>query len=105
MPQLKVRLRGEEILKLNLQEGKVYLAGRKEDCEIQLQADTGISREHFKISFENNSWALAVISKFGFVLRSGEKLQNLILDRATLFSVAPYEFEFDPKRFILHEQL
>lgn len=96
MPQLKVRLRGEEILKLNLQEGKVYLAGRKEDCEIQLQADTGISREHFKISFENNSWLLAVISKFGFVLRSGEKLQNLTLDRATLFSVAPYEFEFDP---------
>lgn len=95
MPQLKVRLRGEEILNLKLLEGKTYLAGRKEDCDIQMQADTGISREHFKISFEKNSWTLAVISKFGFVVRSGEKLQTLILDRPILFSVAPYEFEFD----------
>ena len=52
-------------------EGQTYLAGRKEDCDILLPADTGISREHFQISYENSQWKLAVVSKFGFILSGG----------------------------------
>lgn len=96
MAHLKVRLRGQQILEKKLEMGRSYLAGRKEDCDILLPADTGISREHFQISFENNCWHLSVVSKFGFVIIKGEKLQAIDLDQPTLFSVPPYEFEFDP---------
>ncbi len=96
MARLKVRLRGQQISETKLQEGKVYLAGRKEECDILLPADTGISREHFQISCENSQWRLSVVSKFGFVIVSGEKLQNIDLDGPRLFAVPPYEFEFDP---------
>ncbi len=95
MAHIKVRLRGEQIFETTLKEGKVYLAGRKEDCDFLLPADTGISREHFQISFENGTWSLSVVSKFGFIIYAGKKVQTLELKESALFAVPPYEFEFD----------
>ena len=101
MAHLKVRLRGQLVAEIDLHEGKTYLAGRKEDCDIVLPADTGISREHFQISFESSAWKLSVISKFGFILSNGEKLQILDLTGLLVFSVPPYEFEFDPAHAVV----
>ena len=47
MARLKVRLRGKTVYDVALTEDRSYVAGRKEDCDIVLQPEKGISREHF----------------------------------------------------------
>lgn len=94
MARLRVRLRGKTIYDINLTEDRSYVAGRKEDCDIVLQPEKGISREHFKVSFVDGRWGVEVVSRYGEVVHNGEQKQEFILDHGTQFSVAPYEFDF-----------
>lgn len=94
MARLKVRLRGKTVHDVALADDKSYIVGRKEDCDIVLAPEKGISREHFKISSQNGQWSLELVSKYGDVLANGEKVQELNLEHGQNFSVPPYEFEF-----------
>lgn len=94
MARLKVRLRGKTVVDLPLVETNQYVAGRKEDCDIVLQPEKGISREHFRLSFINGQWTVEVISRYGDVIVAGETQQSFTLDHGVQFSVPPYEFEF-----------
>lgn len=94
MARLKVKLRGKTVNDVPLSEEKSYTVGRKEDCDIVLQPEKGISREHFKISGQNGQWTLELVSKYGDVLINGEKIQDTALEHGQIFSVPPYEFEF-----------
>lgn len=94
MARLKVRLRGKTVYDVTLAEDRSYVAGRKEDCDIVLQAEKGISREHFKLSFAGGFWTGEVVSRYGDVIQNGEKVQNFQLDHGSIFSIPPYEFEF-----------
>ncbi len=94
MARLKVRLRGKTVNDLPLSEERQYMAGRKDDCDIVLQPEQGISREHFKISFNNGVWSVEVVSRYGDISVGGEKAQNFNLEHGQIFSVLPYEFEF-----------
>ncbi|MBO9667432.1 MAG: FHA domain-containing protein [Bdellovibrio sp.] len=93
MAHLIVRLRGKTIYNMPLEEGRSYVAGRKEDCDIVLQPEKGISREHFKISY-NGQWMLDVVSRYGEVIQNGEQVQQIALDHGSAFTVPPYEFDF-----------
>lgn len=103
MAQLRVRLRGKVVSEISLKEEKLYRAGRKEDCDILLQGEKGISREHFQMSFEQGQWKVMVLSKFGDVLWGGEKVQELILEDGHVFSVPPYEFELTSNEVLDHK--
>lgn len=94
MARLKVRLRGKTLSDIPLSEEKTYTAGRKEDADICLQGDKGISREHFKLSSNNGVWTVESISRFGEILIGGEKAENIPLEHGMTFAVPPYEFEF-----------
>lgn len=94
MARLKVRLRGKTVSELPLAEDRQYLAGRKDDCDIHLQSEKGISREHFRLSSVGGAWTVESLSRFGEVLAGGEKVANLTLEHGMMFSVPPYEFEF-----------
>ena len=94
MAHLIVRLRGKTVYNMPLEEGRTYVAGRKEDCDIVLQPEKGISREHFKIVSENGQWTLQVISRYGDVMVNGEPTQQVALDHGFTFSISPYEFDF-----------
>lgn len=94
MARLKVRLRGKTINDLPLVGDRQYIAGRKDDCDIVLQAEQGISREHFRLYSDNGFWSVEVMSRYGDVSVNGEKVQNFNLDDGQIFVVAPYEFEF-----------
>ena len=48
MPRLKISLRGAQISDIGLQLDREYIGGRKENCDIRLQAEKGISRERCK---------------------------------------------------------
>ncbi|UXR64969.1 FHA domain-containing protein [Bdellovibrio bacteriovorus] len=94
MALLRVRLRGKTVCEVNLSEDRSYVAGRKEDCDIVLQPEKGISREHFKVSFVNGSWTVEVVSRYGEVIYNGDQVQQFSLEHGSQFSVPPYEFDF-----------
>lgn len=94
MARLKVRLRGKAVSEIPLAEDRQYLAGRKDGCDIHLQGEKGISREHFRISCVNGTWTVETLSRFGELLLAGEKVGSLTLEHGMAFSVPPYEFEF-----------
>lgn len=94
MSLLRVRLRGTTVFEVNLAEDRSYVAGRKEDCDIVLQPEKGISREHFKISYNGSGWGVEVVSRYGEVIFNGEPQQHFELEHGHLFAVPPYEFEF-----------
>lgn len=95
MAKLKVKLRGKLVQEFALDENQSYIAGRKEDCDIVLSAEKGISREHFQLSPQNGVWFVNVISKYGEVLIGGTPIhESQQLEHGMSFSVPPYEFEF-----------
>lgn len=94
MARLKVRLRGKVISELPLAEDRQYIGGRKDDADIRLQGEKGISREHFRLSAQNGVWSVESLSRFGEVLLGGEKVQSMQLEHGHMFGVPPYEFEF-----------
>lgn len=94
MARFRVRLRGKTIYDLTLAEDRSYIIGRKDDCDIILQAEKGISREHLKLSFSNDIWVVDVISRYGDLFQNGEKTQQIKLRHGSAFAVPPYDFDF-----------
>lgn len=94
MSRLKVLLRGTTISELVLSTEKEYLGGRKEGCDIRLQAEKGISREHFKLKYVDGHWQIIAISRFGDVFSLGQKIEQMDLQHGQTFHIPPYDFTF-----------
>lgn len=93
MTHLKITLQGQIVKEIPLNPEREYLAGRAENCDIVLQGDKGISREHFKLAFEGGTWQLKILSRFGEMYSAGRKLQDSPLSPPTAFQLAQYNFE------------
>lgn len=87
-------LRGALISELELNQEKEYVGGRKDGCDIRLQAEKGISREHFKLRFADGRWQISAISRFGDVFSLGQKVESIDLQHGQSFQIPPYEFLF-----------
>lgn len=94
MARLKVLLRGAQISDIPLDANKEYLAGRKESCDIVLQPEKGISREHFKIKFQDGFWTIQSLSRFGEIYSGGQRVEKFNIEHGGSFQVPPYEFQF-----------
>ncbi len=92
MSRLKVILRGAQISDLNLSPEREYVGGRKESCDIRLQPEKGISREHFKLKFEEGRWILTSLSRFGEIFSLGQRVESTPLEHGQVFQIPPYEF-------------
>lgn len=91
--QLVVYLHGDEIQRLTLEPGQDYYAGRHSENPIQLSEHPGISRKHFKISYDGEHWLIEVLSKFGEISHLGERVGSLKIAGDSSFSLGPYEFQ------------
>lgn len=94
MARLKVMLRGATISEIGLQTEKEYIGGRKDGSDIRLQAEKGISREHFRLKFIDGRWTIQAISRFGDIFSMGQKIEQATLDHGQSFQIPPYEFQF-----------
>ena len=94
MSRLKVMLRGSLISEFALNPEKEYIGGRKEGSDIRLQAEKGISREHFKLKFLDGRWQIRAVSRFGDVFSLGQKVEQIDLQHGQTFQIPPYEFSF-----------
>ncbi len=93
MARLKVLLRGALISEIVLQNEKEYIGGRKEGSDIRLQAEKGISREHFKLKFSEGKWNIQAVSRFGDIFSLGQKVEQASLEHGQSFQIPPYEFQ------------
>lgn len=93
MARLKVLLRGAVISEVVLQNEKEYIGGRKEGSDIRLQAEKGISREHFKLKFSEGKWNIQAVSRFGDIFSMGQKIEQAVLEHGQSFQIPPYEFQ------------
>lgn len=93
MARLKVLLRGALISEVVLQNEKEYIGGRKEGSDIRLQAEKGISREHFKLKFADSKWTIQAVSRFGDIFSMGQKIEQATLEHGQSFQIPPYEFQ------------
>jgi len=94
MSRLKVVLRGTIVNEIELSPDKEYIGGRKEGCDIRLQPEKGISREHFKLKYTDGKWQIVAISRFGDVFSLGQKIEQADLQHGQSFHVPPYDFTF-----------
>ena len=94
MSRLKVSLRGALISELHLIPDKEYIGGRKEGSDIRLQAEKGISREHFRLKNVDGRWHLQSISRFGELYSLGQRVEDIILEHNQSFQIPPYEFQY-----------
>ena len=94
MSRLKVVLRGTIVNEIELSPDKEYIGGRKEGCDIRLQPEKGISREHFKLRNVDGKWQIVAISRFGDVFSLGQKIEQADLQHGQSFHVPPYDFTF-----------
>lgn len=93
MARLRVLLEKQQISELALQEGYACIVGRESDCTLVLTGDS-LSRQHFKIHFENGQWVLEKLSKYGKLIKNGETIQREVLTENDEFEVPPYQFLF-----------
>ena len=93
MVQLKVLRHGGEIQTLELMQDTEYLAGRSNSNQIPLMADAAISREHFKIYFEDGAWKIKTLSKFGNVRLNGRNINEHTFTEDSIFVLQDYSFE------------
>ena len=94
MPRLKISLRGAQISDIGLQVDREYIGGRKENCDIRLQAEKGISREHFKIKYDDGKWIVSSLSRFGEIYSQGQRVETFNLEHGITFQIPPYDFQF-----------
>jgi len=96
MLKLIVRLHGQLIQSLELSDpATTYWAGRSENCQIHLNSERGISRQHFKIHLKDGLWNLEVSSSYGNIKTGETTTKELILQEGTTFSLPPYEFNIE----------
>ncbi len=93
MSRLKVLLRGALISEIELNPEKEYIGGRKDGSDIRLQAEKGISREHFKLKMIEGRWNAQAISRFGEIFSLGQKIEEITLEHGQIFQIPPYEFQ------------
>ncbi len=89
---IKISRNGQHLQDFPLNEENIYKAGRKIDCNIVLEAENGISREHFLIKFADNKWQLESMSRFGDIYVHGEKIEKSELEVGSQWKVGNYEF-------------
>ncbi|MBC7754821.1 MAG: FHA domain-containing protein [Moraxellaceae bacterium] len=94
MSRLKVILRGAQISEIGLSPDREYIGGRKESCDIRLQPEKGISREHFSLKFEEGKWKVQSLSRFGEIFSLGQRVENITLEHNQNFQIPPYEFNY-----------
>jgi pSer/pThr/pTyr-binding forkhead associated (FHA) protein len=101
MLKLKVRLHGQNIQSLELADpATVYWAGRNESCQIPLKAESGLSRQHFKIFFKDDRWHLEVVSRYGQVQIGESSTRELELKEGVAFGLPPYDFSVESQQTI-----
>src|SRR5690348_9972518 len=95
MAVLQVFLDGKKIKELELHSDKEWIAGRASSSYILLEGEKGISRQHFKLTFENGAWTAQVLSRYGELYYEQKKTQKISFKDGSSFEAPPFKFIFN----------
>lgn len=88
----------------SVEPGTEYTVGRADNCDLVLEAERGISRQHLKVYHDGNSWVVEVLSRYGELYQGQQKVSKIQLKNGDRFDVPPYEFAFEDVASVLHEE-
>lgn len=94
MALLTIKKSGSLYIEIPLVEGKTYIAGRKPDCDIVLDSDKSVSREHLKLLVENQYLNVECISKLNNLISNNEPVVKVNITDGGQFTVGPFDFSF-----------
>lgn len=95
MKILKSKLQGQVLQEIELVDGSEYLIGRSPSCDLCLTESIEISRQHVKISQdENGEWVAQLVGRFGELFFNGQSTEQIILENSLSFHISPYDIEF-----------
>ena len=92
--KLIIKFFGKPIKELSLEEGREYLIGRSEDCDIPLFEDKSLSRRQIKISCSENLCRLESLSDKADLYFEGEKIQSLEVSQNSSLNLKNYSLNF-----------
>ncbi len=95
MAKITVKLNGQVIASVELENGTTYIAGRASDAQIVLPDQRGLSRHHLKFFQQDDVWICEALSKFVPIQVGAESVEVLELGQSTTFTVSPFEFSFE----------
>ena len=95
MAKLIVKQHGTELIRLELQPGQEYIAGRSADSQIPLPQQKGLSRQHLKFYYKDDHWVVECLSKFLLLQSGNDTCEVLELKSTTSFSFSVFEFQFE----------
>lgn len=90
--KLTVFQHSKQIQELELEPTHEYVIGRDSTCDIVIDGQRGISRQHAKLTFAENSWTVSLISKFGSLIIDGQTAEQIQLFDGAEFSIPPFRF-------------
>ncbi len=93
MAKLIIFKDNSELLTLELDPAKEYIAGRAADCDIILD-DVVFSRQHFKLFYSQNKWTVQSISKYSQLALNYRESDYFTLKDDDKFSTFSYVFAF-----------
>lgn len=93
MAKIIVYQKDNEIAVLQLVNGKEFSVGRSSDNDLCLNSEN-LSRQHFKIVFENNKWCVRLTARFGEIIYKNIPQKTFQLSSGETFAVTPYLFKF-----------
>lgn len=93
MAKLVIYKNQKELMTLELDPAKDYIAGRSPECDILLD-DVVFSRQHFKIFYAQNKWTVQSISKYSQLAINHRESDYFTLKGEDKFSTFSYEFYF-----------
>ena len=105
--KLRAKRQGQMIHEIELIEGEEYIVGRSSACDLCLRESSKISRQHVKVSQdENGRWVAHLVARFGEMIFQGESQSTIVLDQALSFHISPYDIEFsmEPSQFGSEEE-
>lgn len=95
MSKLVVLHKNEVLLQIELQNGKEYIAGRSTGADIKLPSLEGVSRQHFKIIYENNTLVIEQLAKYGELVVDGEVYESFESSQSCEIKIRPFVIQFE----------
>jgi len=96
MARIRVLKNGQPIKEIDIDQAQGLLVGRSDNCQLILD-DDAISRSHFRIFREQDSWTLERLSKYGALLYGDTTVNTHQLQNGDSFAVPPYLFQFEDR--------
>lgn len=94
MKTLNILFQGQFIKKVPLAEGHSYIVGRDPDCDIYLDQDKALSRQHLKMTVTGNFLVLEILSKYGEFSFKGEFYSNCQISVNDSIQIGMYSLQF-----------